>query len=255
MRHRIMAMVYTPEEIEAKIQSVPNWYHRIEVAPSIVTPGINDTPTYFGLFNFPENCAGMRVLDIGTRDGYFAFEFERRGAEVLAVDYFPAANTGFAVAAELLGSKVTHQQANIYDISPAKHGTFDIVLMLGLIYHLPDPMLALDICRKVCRGNLYLETQVIDRAFLMKDGSFVDLASLNPELVAAPIMQFYPGDSLNKDFTNYWAPNEACMQRMLEENRFAVTRTVSNGPRALFECAIRHDPQLERFNKLSRGLI
>ncbi len=243
------------DEIEARIRSFPHWYHRIEVAPGILTPGINDSQTYAGLFHFPEDCAGMRVLDLGTRDGFFAFEFERRGAEVLAVDYFPADQTGFAVAAELLGSKVTHQQANIYDISPERHGTFDIVLILGLLYHLPDPMLALDICRRVCRERLYLETQVIDRAFLLRDGTFTSLASLHPELAENPLMQFYPRDALNNDFTNYWAPNEACMRRMLEENRFQVDRVVPNGPRAVFECSVKSDQQLEHFGRISRGLV
>lgn len=236
------------------MESVPAWYHRIELAPGVVTPGINDSPTYFSLFEFPEDCSGLRVLDIGTRDGYFAFEFERRGADVLAVDYFPAHRTGFAVAAELLNSKVVHQQANIYDISEKTHGTFDVVLMLGLIYHLPDPMLALDICRRVCRDRFYLETQVIDRAFLKQDGTMTSLAELHPELSETPLMQFYPNNALNNDFTNYWAPNETCMQRMLEENLFQVDRIVSNGPRAVFECHVRSDGALEKFNKLSRGL-
>lgn len=190
-------------EIEVKIRSVHNWYHRIEFAPGLVTPGINDSPAYAAHFRFAADCTGMRVLDLGTRDGFFAFEFERRGAEVLAVDYCAANKTGFAVAAELLGSKVIHQQANIYDISPEEHGVFDVVLMLGLLYHLPDPMLALDICRRVCRDRLYVETQVIDRAFLMQDGSFTELASLHPELAASPLMQFYPENALNGDFTNY----------------------------------------------------
>jgi tRNA (mo5U34)-methyltransferase len=246
---------YSPGAAAALLRTVPHWYHRITVAEGVVTPGINDTPTYFNLFQFPEDCRGMRVLDIGTRDGYFAFEFERRGAEVLAMDYFPADETGFAVAAELLGSHVRHEQANIYDLSPERHGMFDIVLMLGLIYHLPDPMLALHLCRRVCRDRLYLETQVIDRAFLQNDGSFVSLESLNPALLHNPIMQFYPGNALNNDFTNYWAPNELCMRRMLEENLFEVTRTVSNGPRAIFESRVRSDARLERFNQISRGLV
>ncbi len=245
---------FTTEEIRNMMNTVPNWYHKIELAPGIVTPGINDTPTYFSLFNFPENCEGLRVLDLGTRDGYFAFEFERRGAEVVAIDYFPAKETGFAVAAEILGSKIKHRQANIYDLSAEKLGRFDLVLMLGLIYHLPDPMLALDLGRKLSRDKFYLETQVIDRAFLQPDGSSVDLASLNPELSALPIMQFYPRNALNGDYTNYWAPNETCMQQMLEENRFKVLRKVSNAARAIFECETCDDPELEHWNQLSRGI-
>ncbi|MEZ0389208.1 MAG: class I SAM-dependent methyltransferase, partial [Verrucomicrobium sp.] len=77
------------------------------------------------LFDFPQDCRGMRVLDIGTRDGYFAFECERRGAEVLAVDYFPAEQTGFAIAARLLNSSVEYRQKNMYELSAAELGQFD----------------------------------------------------------------------------------------------------------------------------------
>lgn len=246
---------YTREEAIALIGTYSNWYHRITVAEDVITPGINDTPTYFGLFDFPQDCRGLRVLDIGTRDGYFAFEFERRGAEVLAVDYFPAAKTGFGIAAKMLNSTVEYRQKNIYELDAAELGQFDIVLMLGLIYHLPDPMLALNLCRSLCRDRLYLETQVIDRAFLLEDGSFATLEQLQPALISRPIMQFYPRNALNNDFTNYWAPNEACMKAMLEENLFQVNRIIPNGPRGLFECSVSEDPTLNRFNSLARGRV
>jgi tRNA (mo5U34)-methyltransferase len=244
---------YTREEAIAMIDAYQPWYHRIEVCEGVVTPGINDTPTYFSLFDFPRDCLGLRVLDIGTRDGYFAFELERRGAEVTAVDYYPAEKTGFGIAAKLLNSAVQYRQMNIYEINPAEMGQFDIVLMLGLIYHLPDPMLALSLARALCRGRLYLETQVIDRAFQQQDGSFVTLQELHPDLVSRPIMQFYPRNALNNDFTNYWAPNEACMKAMLEENLFQVNRVISNGQRGLFECTVAEDPRIKHYNALSRG--
>jgi tRNA (mo5U34)-methyltransferase len=243
------------EEVHAAIRSVPNWYHQIEVSPGIVTPGINQTAESFARFQFPEDCTGLRVLDLGTRDGYFAFEMEKRGAEVLAVDYFPADKTGFSVAANLLRSKVTYLQANIYDLTPAKHGTFDIVLILGLLYHLPDPMLALSLCRKLCKSRLYLETQTIDHAFLQPDGTFANLVDIHPSLTHCPIMQFYPKDSLNHDHTNYWAPNEICMTRMLEETLFEVVRKQTFGPRAIFECRVILDHRLHHFDLQSRGIV
>ncbi|MEY4483743.1 MAG: hypothetical protein RL693_1195 [Verrucomicrobiota bacterium] len=246
---------YTHEEATALVGTYSHWYHCITVAEGVVTPGINDTPTYFGLFHFPEDCQGLRVLDIGTRDGYFAFEFERRGAEVMAVDYFPADKTGFGIAAKMLNSAVEYRQKNIYELSAADLGQFDIVLMLGLIYHLPDPMLALHLCRSLCRDRLYLETQVIDRAFLLEDGSFATLEQLQPALTSRPIMQFYPRNALNSDFTNYWAPNEACMKAMLEENLFKVNRVIPNGQRGLFECSVSEDSTLNRFNSLARGRV
>lgn len=93
-------------EVRARIASVPHCYHRIEVRPGILTPGTNDSQTSLARLDLPVDCSGLSVLDIGTRDGFFAFELERRGARVLAVDYAPPAATGFAVAADLLGSKV-----------------------------------------------------------------------------------------------------------------------------------------------------
>src|SRR4051812_30744538 len=101
--------------IQARIDSVPRWYHRIEVAPGVVTPGVTDSQTYLRFLDLPADCSGWRVLDLGTRDGFYAFEFERRGADVIAIDYVPKERSGFSVAAELLKSRVEYVQANLYD--------------------------------------------------------------------------------------------------------------------------------------------
>src|SRR5205085_3065443 len=154
----------------AKIGSAKYWYHRIPIRPGIVTPGVNDAEATLAVLDPPDDCTGLRVLDLGARDGFFSFAFERRGAEVVAVDYVPADQTGFAIAAELLGSKVTYLHENVYNLTPEKHGTFDVVLCLGLLYHLPDPMRALHLMRALCRDRFYLETQAIDKASLLPDG-------------------------------------------------------------------------------------
>jgi len=244
----------TPDHIRDRIRSVPAWYHRIEVAPGIVTPGINDSRAVLAELDLPSRCAGLRVLDLGARDGFFSFELERRGADVLAVDYLRADQTGFKVASELLASKVTYIQDNVYNLTAAKYGTFDIVLMLGLIYHLPDPLGALHIVRSLCRDRLYLETQVIDQAFLLPGGQMVPLASLARELESVPLMQFYPDASLNEDNTNYWAPNLACMMAMLNEANFSVQSQRALGARATFDCQVTHDRRREYFMGIARGL-
>ena len=64
------------------IAAYPRWYHRIEVRPGVITPGINDSPLQLQMMQLPADCSGMRVLDIGTRDGFFSFELERRGADL-----------------------------------------------------------------------------------------------------------------------------------------------------------------------------
>jgi tRNA (mo5U34)-methyltransferase len=246
-------MRLTNAEIMKKINMVKDWYHRIAIKQDIITPGVNDSPATLKLLELPESCQGLRALDLGTRDGFFAFELERRGADVVAIDYVSCDASGFKVAAELLGSKVTYVQDNVYQVAKEKYGTFDIVLFLGLIYHLPDPMLALAIVRSMCKDLLYLETQTIDNAFMTPDGKFVPLSSISPALADTPIMQFCSGGSLNEDPTNYWAPNMKCMEMMLVENDFTVVRKTLIGGRGLFKCQVG-ELNHEWLNRIARGL-
>jgi len=133
--------VGTPEEVDndraalirARIATVPVWYHQIDLGGGIITPGFNRSAEVLEWMDIPADCRGLRVLDVGARDGFFAFEFERRGAEVVAVDYLPRNETGFDVAAELLGSRVSYIEDNVYYLTPERYGTFDIVLFLGLL--------------------------------------------------------------------------------------------------------------------------
>lgn len=199
-----------------------HWYHQISLMPGLVTPGINDSQQILDALRLPERLDGLRVLDIGARDGFFSFECERRGAEVVAIDSMPPEATGFPIAKELVGSQVEMLQRNVYDLSPEEFGTFDLVLFLGVLYHLRDPMLALDRIWSVARDKLIVETQMIDEALLVGPNRFKRLAELDPELEQIPLMQFYPGDALNEDPTNVWAPNRACLAAMLEEVGFAV---------------------------------
>ena len=82
---------------------------------------------------------GLCVLDVGTYDGYFAFECERRGANVVAIDIHPEDCRCFALAKRLLGSRVQYHQMSVYDLrEEALGGPFDLVLFLGVYYHLPS---------------------------------------------------------------------------------------------------------------------
>ncbi len=134
------------------IASVPHWYHRIEVAPGSSRPG-RTTLHALSLLPLPPDMAGMRVLDIGARDGFFSFEMERRGASVTALDYMPADQTGFEVAGRLLGLEDGVRWRTSVDLDPRRHGCFDLVLFLGVLYHLRNPLLALDRIWEVCSGT------------------------------------------------------------------------------------------------------
>lgn len=228
----------TDDEVRERLATVPHWYHRIEVRPGIITPGGNDAETTLRMLELPQDCAGMRALDLGTRDGFFAFELERRGAAVVAVDYMARADSGFDVAAELLGSRVTYLQRNLYELDPKELGTFDIVLFLGLLYHLPDPLGALRIVRNLTGGQMHLETLVLD---------------FGEDMDALPLMRFFPGSSWARDPTNYWGPNVRCIEEMLGETEFAPTRVTRSGDRGLFACEAVSRPEASYYMEVATG--
>jgi len=247
---------FSSREIREQISRVPHWYHRIEVAPGIVTPGTRNSQSELRFFRLPEDCTGMRALDIGARDGFFSFELEKRGAEVLAIDHVPETVTGLAVARKLLGSSVRFELANVYDLSAQRFGTFDIVMFLGVLYHLRNPLLALDRVRSFCKDRMWLESHVID--FRLHDflrGRLRKLRDLLPALVSAPIMQFYPSDQVCQDYTNWWGPNMACLQALAESANFRVESKTKFGQRAILHCRINEDPKLNYFRDLENSVL
>lgn len=142
------------------------FYHTIEVAPGVSTPG---WPVVVPLVELTRRALGTlelrgkRVLDIGCRDGLFAFEAERRGAaDVVAID-----NDLSPGAVELLipflRSRVCMREMNLLDLKHTTFGTFDVVVMPGVLYHLRYPFWALKLVRDLLRdgGHLVLETAVL----------------------------------------------------------------------------------------------
>jgi len=216
------------DDLEAKrrIAEVAYWYHRIEVLPGIVTPGSRDTQALLGMIELPADLSGLRVLDLGARDGFFSFEAERRGArEVVALDYVPPDKTGFQTAKDLRGSKVISVTDSVYNLSPERYGQFDLVLFLGLLYHLRHPLLALDRIWDICSPDalVFIESHVIDDGLVDNNGSFHSLASLNPNLSGFALAQFFPGQILANDPTSQWAPNQTCLRGFLDSAGFDVT--------------------------------
>jgi len=154
-----------------------DWYHTIELAPGVVTPGWLDTRRIVDEVPLPASLEGMRCLDVGTFNGFWAFEMERRGAaEVVAVDVLDPADwdwparaapetiaaigrrhaggIGFEIAREALGSSVERLGRSVYDLDPDELGQFDVVYLGSLLVHLRDPVRALERVREVCRGTL-----------------------------------------------------------------------------------------------------
>ena len=213
-------------EIEDLISKAPYWHHRIEVAPGIFTPGMQDTQALLSQISFPESLSGKRVLDIGARDGFFSFEAERRGAiEVVALDNVPPHLTGFNVAREILNSNVKWITGNVYDIKPSEFGYFDLVLFLGVIYHLRHPLLALDRIYEIVNnsGELIVESHVIDGGLVDKNGDWRNLEDYHKDLPHLELAQFYPKSELGNDQTSKWAPNLTGLCGWVDAAGFDVT--------------------------------
>ena len=214
------------EYITRRIGEVEYWHQRIPITEDIMTPGAQDTQTMLAYVGLPDDCSGMRVLDIGTRDGFFAFEVERRGAtEVIGLDNVPPHLTGFNVAKELLHSRVEYVVDNVYNLSVTKYGRFDLVLFFGVLYHLRHPLLVLDRIWDVCNESalLYVESHMIDEGLVDDQGALHRLDALNPHLLGFPLVEFLPGAMLAGDFTSKWAPNQVALRGMLESAGFDVS--------------------------------
>jgi tRNA (mo5U34)-methyltransferase len=221
--------------LQADIEDVL-WYHTLELAPGVVTPGWFDLRPIVDRLPWPD-IAGKRCLDVGTYDGFLAFEMERRGAsEVVAIDLddhnewdWPARwrarggeelakiagaekGRGFRIAAEALGSKVQRVGASAYQLGELGLGQFDVVVCGSLMLHLRDPIAALEAIRSVCLG-VFLSSEAID----------LRLTLLHPK-------QPYARLDGSSSLCQWWTPNTAGHRQMVESAGFEVVRTV--GPYA-----------------------
>jgi tRNA (mo5U34)-methyltransferase len=191
------------------------WFHRIDLGDGVVTPGDDDTPEKLKTLHLPEDLRGTTVLDIGAWDGFFSFEAERRGAaRVLATDDFCwggdgwGTKAGFDLARRALGSKVESAEMGVLELSPETAGVFDLVLFLGVLYHMRHPLLALERVASVTGRQLILETGV-DMTWFKK-----------------PLISFYPGAEAVGDPTNWCGPNPAAVVAMLKVVGFRRVRVV-----------------------------
>jgi tRNA (mo5U34)-methyltransferase len=210
-----------------------DWYHTVELAPGVVTPGWFDTRAIVDKLPLPASLAGQRCLDIGTFDGFWAFEMERRGAEeVVAIDVLDPAQwdwptgssdavratlnerkargVGFDLVRDIIGSKVTRHEKSVYDLDES-FGTFDFVYLGSLLIHLRDPVRALERVASVCRGQL-----------LVVDNIDLPLSLLLPRQPVAGL------DGVGRPW--WWKVNAAGLRRLVEVGGFDVI----DGPRRIF---------------------
>jgi len=207
------------------------WYHSMELPDGRVIPGfqtLDSLRTRMAQFPVPADLRGKRALDIGAWDGWFTFELERRGARVTAVD--STAFERFRVARDLMGSKAEYRIEDVCRLSPAQIGTFDIVMFLGVLYHLKHPLLALEKVCELATDMACVESYVID------DGSYP---------AAKPVMEFYETTELCGQFDNWVGPNTACLLALCRSAGFARVQLESVLDRRAHVTCYRRWPDVE----------
>jgi tRNA (mo5U34)-methyltransferase len=209
-------------------------------------PGANSIAQMSADLKLPADLTGKRVLDIGAWNGCFSFECERRGArEVIALGPENPEVSGFNRISRAIGSKRTrYVLGSIYNLDPQTLGYFDIVLCCGVLYHLRYPLLGIDNIRRVCKGDVFVETYL--QHPLCKTGLFLirclrklrlgSLAKLvnYPAALPIPLWRFYRLDEVNGDHSNWFGPNVPAVIEAFESAGFATTLLRNRIGRATF---------------------
>jgi glycosyltransferase involved in cell wall biosynthesis/SAM-dependent methyltransferase len=191
--------------------SPSGWFHSLELGNGLLTPGhitLEKLRRQLEWLHFPDDLTGQSFIDLGSWDGFYAFEAEQRGAaRVLATDWFCwhgagwGNKEGFLLAREILGSKVEDMDIDIMDVCPQRVGLFDVVLFSGMLYHMRDPIKAIQNAASVCKKSLIVETAV---------------GMLDVEKPAMAYLPRVPGN----DESNYWRPNPPLVNLWLTELGF-----------------------------------
>ncbi|ACL64278.1 Methyltransferase type 11 [Anaeromyxobacter dehalogenans 2CP-1] len=217
----------TRAELEARVRALSPWFHNLELN------GVRTAPDHFlgdypGLVwraiapALPQDLSGKSVLDVGCNAGFFSLEMKRRGADrVLGVDFDPRYLAQARLAAEVSGLEIEFRELSVYDVAGLGE-RFDVVLFMGVLYHLRHPLLALDLLRAHAVGDL-LVFQSMLRGSNGRFPAEADYPFEEREVFdhpAWPKLHFVERRYAH-DETNWWIPNRACAEAMLRSAGFA----------------------------------
>ena len=223
-----VARLGAPAEALATLGDV-GWFHSFALSDGTLVTGGKSRAILQAEFEAvlaPIPLDGLTVLDVGAWNGAFSFEAKRRGAaSVLATDMFTWTHPVFRGLERFLyvrkdsGLEIEYKLIDVPDITTQTVGIFDVVLFLGVFYHLQDPLSATNCLAEISSRWLVLETE------------------LDLDDVPYPAMRYYPGGELANDPTNWWGPNRQCVEALLKNAGFTqigFTRHPMNPTRGIF---------------------
>jgi tRNA (mo5U34)-methyltransferase len=249
-RQRVAAAQVVPPATSDGI----TWFHSIDLGNGEVTPGIKPAATLANetlALNLSEDLSGHSALDIGAWDGYFSYELERRGADVVALDHYAwstdhaawaryhtemartggvtkppdeapgvwdpvglPGRAGFDYARKRLNSSIKPWVGDFMTMDLSTLGKFDVVLFLGVLYHLKDPFLALRRLREVTKGTAVIETASVTLPGWTDDRLWMFIESVE----------------LNDDASNWWTPTSAGLVAACRAAGFRDARVILESP-------------------------
>jgi tRNA (mo5U34)-methyltransferase len=220
----------TRDQIARRVRELGEWFHNIDLG------GVQTAPQHF-LGDYPavkwrsfaraipEDLRGKTVLDIGCNAGFYAIEMKRRGAaRVVGVDSDERYLAQARFAAEVIGVDLELRRLSVYDVGSLGE-RFDLVLFMGVLYHLRHPLLALDLLHEHVVGDLLvfqsMQRGSADVTPLADDYPFSDEHIFDQP--GYPRLHFVER-SYSHDPTNWWIPNRACAEAMLRDAGFAIVQ-------------------------------
>jgi tRNA (mo5U34)-methyltransferase len=226
--HEATVSELTGDDLEARIREMEPWFHNLRLK------GIQTAPEHFlgdypgvKFANFcdviPEDMRGMTVLDIGCNAGFYSLEMKRRGADrVLGIDTDPHYLRQARFAAEVNGADIEFRQMPVWNVAELNE-TFDLVIFMGVLYHLRHPLLALDLIHEHVARDLMLfqSMQRGSRDVARVDEDYEFNAPAPFDEPGYPKMHFIE-QRYSHDETNWWVPNRACVEAMLRSSGFAI---------------------------------
>lgn len=208
------------------------------VFPGHRTPGIKGVEEHMKRLDVPAMLDGLRVLEIAPWNGFFGFECLRRGArELVAVGPDNPNVTGFNQTVQLLDieDRVRYIQRSVYHIKELELGKFDLVMLLGLIYHLRHPLLAIDVIHDHCEENavFLIDSPLADKAVHVFEPDKVNARRPTWEAVQdVPMAMFVRGGAdvpLARDPFNWFVPNGACLGAWVRSSGFEILHQINDG--------------------------
>jgi tRNA (mo5U34)-methyltransferase len=223
-----MTTAFSPDEIRREITRLGPWFHNLDLG------GISTAPDHF-LGDFPSikwrtfcnaiapDLSGKSVLDIGCNAGFYSLEMKRRGAtRVLGIDCDDSYLDQARFAAKVTELDIEFRKMSVYDVG-ALGEVFDVVLFLGVLYHLRHPLLALDLIHEhVARDLLVFQTMQRGSPAAGELAENYDFWDVEPfARPDYPKLHFIEHRYAN-DPTNWWIPNRACAEAMLRSAGFVI---------------------------------